>query len=171
MFHFEWHSILSDISFWVTFHFEWHSILSDIPFWMTFHYEWHFILIDIPFWVTFHFEWHPILSDWLVSQSQWWDLRWYRTVNFQSVCQSVSQSVSQWVSEWVLLTHSLKALSRSRDASASKNRPNISWGLHSAATGAVWKVTKWVLPLSGILTDHCTALNCTALHNVKQTKF
>ena len=97
------HSILSDIPFWVTFyfsgipfwvtfHFEWNSVLSDIPFWMTFHLEWHSILSDIPFWVTFHFEWHSILSDWLMAQSQWWEMRWYRTVYFQSICESVSES-------------------------------------------------------------------------------
>ena len=123
-FHFEGHSILSDITFWVTFHFEWHSILSDIPFcvtfhfeghsilsgilfWVTFHFEWHSILSDIPFWVTFPSECHSILSDWLVSQSQWWNLRWYRTVNFQSVC------------EWVRL------IIRTRDASAFKNTAQI----------------------------------------------
>ena len=65
--------------------------MSDIPFWVTFYFEWHSILGEIPFWVTLYFEWHSILSDWLVSQSQWWDLRWYRTINFQSLCEWVSE--------------------------------------------------------------------------------
>ena len=127
-FHFEWHSILSDIPFWLTFHFYLHSILrgipfsvtlnfnwhffSDIPFWVTFYFKWHSNFSDIPFWVTFLIEWHSIMSDWLVSQSRWWELRWYRTINFQSLCQ--------WVSE--------SAFSRSRAASESKNLTSWSIG-------------------------------------------
>ena len=75
---------------------------------MTFHFEWHSILSEIPYWVTFHFEWHSILSDWLVSQSQWWELRWYRTNHFQSASESVT-------------------IIRTRDASASKKTQYYPW--------------------------------------------
>ena len=71
-FHYKWHSILSDILFWVIFHFEWHSFLSDSPFGVTFHFEWHSILSDIPFWVKFHFEWHSVLSDNLNLNEENW---------------------------------------------------------------------------------------------------
>ena len=82
---------MDDIPFLVTFHFKWHSILSEITFWVTFHFESYSILSDIPFWVIFHFKWKSIWSDCLVSQSQWLELRWYRSVNFQSVCLWVSE--------------------------------------------------------------------------------
>ena len=65
-FHFEWHSNLSDIPFWLTFHFEWHVILSDIPFLVIFHWRWHSILSDITFLMTIHFEWHS------QSQPSYW---------------------------------------------------------------------------------------------------
>ena len=93
-FHFDWHSILSDIPF------DWHSILSDIPSWVTLNFEWHSILSELPFWVTFYFKWHFVLSDipfWVTFHFEWWDLRVMRNLRD---CQFpidvlVSQSVSQ----------------------------------------------------------------------------
>ena len=118
-FHFEWHSMLSDIRFLLTFHVEWYSILSDIPFWVTFHLEWYSILSDIPFWVTFHFEWHSIwVTDWCLN---------LKDENWGGIRLSISNlRVSESVSEWV-------SIIRSRDASASKNPPTLGykkgWGM------------------------------------------
>ena len=79
----------------VSFHLDWHSILSDIPFWVTFHIKWHSILSDIQFWVTFHFERHFNLSD------EIWGI-WGIWGTVQSVCQWVSQCRS---SELETLAH------------------------------------------------------------------
>ena len=73
-FHFEWHSILNNIQFFLTFCFEWHSMLSDIKFLINFYFEWYSILSDISFWVTFHYEWYSVFSDipfWVTIFTRW----------------------------------------------------------------------------------------------------
>ena len=118
-FNFEGNSILSDISFWVTFHLEWHSILIDIPCWVIFYFEWHSILSDMPFWVTFHFKWHFILTDtpfWVtlhLSNIPFWVTGWCLNLNDEN-WGGIGLSISN-------LCVSQSAISRSRDASASKN--------------------------------------------------
>ena len=131
---FEWHSISSDIPFWVTFHFGRHSKSSDNPFSVTFHFQWHSILNDIPFWVTFHIlEWHSIYFEWhlywatfhierysLLSAIPLWvtfHFEWLAGVSISMMRTKVVLDykfpICVSVSEW--------AISRSRDAGASKN--------------------------------------------------
>ena len=48
--------------------------------------------MEFPFLCHFHFS--EIQSIQSKFQSQWWELRWYRTINFQSTSQWVSRSVT-----------------------------------------------------------------------------
>ena len=54
------------------FHFEWHSILSNIQIWVIFQFEWHLKFSVIHIWVTLQFEWYSVNMMYLTVEAKCW---------------------------------------------------------------------------------------------------